>query len=135
MKAKTKDQLRLELAATNSALNVIKGKSVNFLVAFTRAAQEILAQYPEHYEIVAEFVAVFFAHLEVVKALDFIKPKLLDDELIEETCIRMGFDEVTSTVIKQHLKLYLEISQMLKDGKSREEIQDFIRENRKGGNK
>ena len=45
----------------------------------------------------------------------------------DELCFIMGFDEVTTTIIKQRIPVDYELLKVLRDSKSDEEVQEFIK--------
>ena len=132
MKAKTKDQLRADIFALQMkrgvqrrALEDAKDKTVSIFRALSGALRSTLTHEPNSYEVLVSFVTTFFAELKRLTGLDFARDESL--EALETLCDMMGFDKITTTIIKQRIPVYFEISKMIHQGTREEEILEFAR--------
>jgi len=143
MKAKTKDQLRNEILALEAERDTLKQEleDVKRLYDYTRVAflftmqhayllaKKYIGKYSVH-EALADIVITYFAELTRLTDLDFTQGRGL--EHVGESCDDMGFDQVTTTVIKQRVPQVLQINKMAYEGKGIEEIVKYVDKIREG---
>ena len=140
MKAKTKDQLRGEIITLEIERDALKqelkdatSKIANTLLAFLNAlgSEQARIKYSadknDNYDVLAGVATSFFAELKRLVGYDITNK---NPESLEAYCDIMGFDEATVTVIKQRIQIYYEMSKMIHEGKSAEEIQEFVKKQR-----
>lgn len=132
MNVKTKDQLRADIFrlemkrdALKRALEDTKDKTVGVFRALSGALRSTLTQEPNSYEALVGFVTTFFAELKRLTGLDFAHDESL--EALDALCDIMGFDKITTAIIKQRIPVYFAISKMIHEGTREEEILEFAR--------
>jgi len=135
MKAKTKAQLvdetfKLRAEITDLKKNCAALKIIirEVFLALPGAVKVCLVEEPNNFSAFANFVATFLALLKEHTEVDFTT--VIDDEDFDF----MGFDEVTTMVVKEQVPrttyIYKEILRMVKEGKSEEEIDEFFKKHK-----
>lgn len=125
MKEKTKEQLRKEISTLRIERDAASQHFGDILFALAGAVRATLTQSPDDYEVFATFATMFFAELKRKTGVDYASDKLVDGLTMFTDF--MGFDEVTSIVIKQEIQPFYEIGKMVFEGKSKKELQEFVK--------
>lgn len=127
-----RDSLKYQLASQKEDHTGTRKLLSDFLAALKFALSDILYTYPDQYQVAAHLLYSFVSKFKQASGFDLSsgKSKVLD-WLADDT----GLDQVTINSIKEYFPLFADVIGLIDAGKSKTEIEEFIRQEKTKKNK